>query len=138
MEDPPIVLLTTVYCFPDEKCGLGAFGYFKDLRNKFLIHDDNPYSQSLPGAILNRRNKKYKIEKVTCLSVTAGTLGQANWSNLSQLIEIASSWVSDEFETLCQIVTKELEAVPYDELYAREGITYSPPTADDIKVNRGD
>ena len=22
MEDPPIVLLTTVYCFPDEKCGL--------------------------------------------------------------------------------------------------------------------
>ena len=118
--------------------GLSTFNYFKALRNKHVAHDDNPYSQSLPGAILNRRDKEYKIVKVVCLSVTADTLNQDNYSNLTLLIKTTKAWVASEFVNICQVVTDELETKPYDELYGREEITYRPPTVDQMKENRAD
>ena len=118
--------------------GLSTFNYFKALRNKHVVHDENSYTQCLPGAILNRRDKDYKIEKVVCLSVTAETLSQTDYSNLSLLIKTTKAWVATEFDNLCQVVTDELETKPYDELYSREEITYSKPTIDEIYENRYD
>lgn len=40
---------------------LEAFKYYKDLRNKHVVHDENSYAQSIPGAILNNGKKPYKI-----------------------------------------------------------------------------
>ena len=48
-----------------------AFDYFKGLRNKHIVHDENSCSQSIPGAILNNGNKAYKIEKIICFSAKA-------------------------------------------------------------------
>ena len=117
--------------------GLSTFNYFKALRNKHVAHDDNLYSQSLPGAILNRRDKEYKIEKVVCLNVTAETLNQDNYSNLTLLIKTTKAWVASEFDNLCQAVIDELETKPYDELYGQEEITYRKPTVAEMKENRG-
>ena len=123
--------------YKEDAGGLSTFNYFRTLRNKHVAHDDNPYSQSLPGAILNRHDKSYKIEKVVCLSVTADTLNQSSYSNLNLLIETTKAWVASEFETLCQAVMDELETKPYDELYGREAITYRKPTVFEMKKNRG-
>ena len=50
-----------------------AFNYFKSLRNKHMVHDENSYSQSLPGAILNNGAKTYKVEKIVCFATNAVT-----------------------------------------------------------------
>jgi len=63
-------------------------------------------------------------------------LGQENYSNLKLLIEKADSWVVAEFDRCCEIVTKELEAVPYEELLKRGNVEYRKPTLDDIGQNR--
>ena len=116
--------------------GQEIFKYFKSLRNKFLIHDENSYAQCIPGAVLNKRDHPYKIEKIVCFSALADTLNQPNYSNLKLLIQKAKSWVVSEFDTLCGILTKELEAESYDDLLSREGITYRAPTANEIHENK--
>jgi hypothetical protein len=115
---------------------LVAFSYFKELRDRHFVHDENSHAQSVPGAILNRRDKPYKIEKIVCFSVMAETLGQDNYNNLHLLVQTAQTWVVNEFDALCQTLTKELEAKSYDELDSREPITYKAPTIDEIGKNR--
>jgi hypothetical protein len=116
--------------------GQEVFKYFQSLRNKFLVHDENSYAQCIPGAVLNKPDHPYKIEKIVCFSALADTLNQPNYSNLKLLIQKAKSWVVNEFDMLCGILTKELEAESYDDLLSRKGITYKAPTANEIHEKR--
>lgn len=122
--------------YKGEQAGLIAFSYFKDLRNKHLVHDENSYAQSLPAAVLNNRDKTHKIEKILCFSAIAETLSPENYSNLNLLIEKASRWVESEFDTLGNVLTEELEKEPYNSLLAREGVSYRVPNTDELGKNR--
>lgn len=113
-----------------------AYEYFRALRNKHLIHDENAYAQSLPGAILNSRSKTSKIEKIVCFAVEASTLNQTNYNNLKLLIERSCSWVVAEFDNLCNALTAELEQKPYEELLQKPSLTYQVPTIDAVRNNR--
>ena len=113
-----------------------VFNYFKDLRNKHIIHDENSYAQSIPGAILNKGNKSYKIEKIICLSMIAETLTIENFGNLKRLIDTARSWVIESYTKLCHLLTKELEEKPYNTLLSYEDLTYQVPQLDSLSLNR--
>ena len=113
-----------------------AFDYFKHLRNKHLLHDENAYAQGLPGAILNQRGRPYKIAKIVCLSAIAETLVQGNYSNLHLLVDIARKWVGRQFDELCDLLTAELEPLSYEDLDAREAMIYTVPALDELKVAR--
>lgn len=112
------------------------FQYFKSLRNKHIVHDENSYTQSLPGAILNKREGDHKIAKIICLPTIGNTLDQNAYTGLHQLTTVALEWVDEKFEDLCNLLTLELEAVPYDELLSREAIVYSPPKIEEINRPR--
>ena len=113
-----------------------AFKYFKDLRNKHLVHDENTYTQSIPGAILNKGDKSYKIEKIVCFAARGITLGPENYSNLKLLIQKTRNWVVSEFDQVCGSITTGLESEPYSALRARESANYRVPTIDEIPKNR--
>jgi len=113
-----------------------AFEYFKDLRNKHFVHDENSYAQSLPGAILNSETKSYKIEKIVCFAAIIETLTQENYSNLKLLVQKSHSWVIAEFDQPCSALTTELEREPYESLLKRESLSFRAPTIDEIQKNR--
>jgi len=113
-----------------------AFKYFKALRDKHLVHDENSYAQSIPGAVLNDGSKGYKIEKIVCLSAASVTLEQESFSNLKLLIGRTRSWVVQEFDKLCQNLTIELENETYADLSARKPMIYKVPTLDELHKNR--
>ncbi len=113
-----------------------VFNYFKALRNKHLIHDENPYSQCPTGAVLNKRNNSRKIEKIICLPLTAGTFSQDSRRNLDLLIQKSLSFIVTEFDKLCETLMKELEAKTYDELYVKEQLSSIVPTAAEVGNNR--
>lgn len=115
---------------------LDAFNYFKYLRNKHLVHDENSYNQSVPGAILNKGNKEYKIEKVVCFAARAVTLDNENFGNLKLLIEKSRFWVVAEFDQLCDSLAKELELESYENLHSRKSLIYRAPTIDEIQDRR--
>jgi hypothetical protein len=114
-----------------------AHRYFQDLRNKHMVHDENAYMQSTPAAVLNKREVPHKVEKIVCISLTAHVLGQENYNNLKLLIDKSYSWVVVQFDELCDLLTNELEAQPYDALFAMEGVTLRIPTVDDMAKSRG-
>jgi hypothetical protein len=109
-----------------------AFSYFKGLRNKHLVHDENSYAQSIPGAVLNSGGKNFKIEKIVCFTAISSTLEQGNYGNLKLLIQKARAWVVSEFDSLCERLTNDLEKETYESLLARKSITYSVPNVDEI------
>lgn len=115
---------------------LMAFEYFRHLRNKHFVHDENSYAQSLPGAILNAESKSYKIEKIVCFAAIAGTLGEENYNNLKLLIQKSRSWVIAEFDHLCDTLTVELERESYENLLKKESLTLRTPVNDEINRNR--
>jgi hypothetical protein len=117
----------------------GAFEpyrYFDSLRNKNLVHDENSYTQCLPGAILNKKGMEHKIAKIVCLSLVGDTLGQENYQNLHLLATRAREWVIAQFDELCNVITSELEPRDYEELLAMEGITYTAPSPNDVHKRR--
>lgn len=113
-----------------------AFSYFKSLRNKHVVHDENSCTQSIPGAVLNKGDKSYKIEKVVCFAAVTDTLVQENYSNLKLLIAKTRSWVVAEFDRLCDTVVAELEKEPYEKLFAKESMAYRAPTIDEVHQDR--
>lgn len=113
-----------------------AFTYFKGLRNKHLVHDENSYAQSIPGAVLNNGTKTYKIEKIVCFMAVGASLEQGNYGNLKLLIKTARDWVAAEFDALCNRLTTDLEKETYEILMARKAITYRVPTVDEMQHAR--
>lgn len=113
-----------------------AFKYFKSLRDKHFVHDENSYAQSIPGAVLNKGDKDYKVEKIVCLSASSVTLVQDNYGNLKLLIGRSLQWVTQEFDQLCEKITETLEKESYTELVARADLTYKAPTLEELHRNR--
>jgi hypothetical protein len=122
--------------FKSHADALAAFAYLQDLRNKHFVHDDNPYSQCHPTAVLNNGAKPYKVEKVVCLCARVETLAQENFSNLKLLIVAARDDVTSAFDELCNVLTKDLELEPYEQLVARGNAVYRIPTPEDSSRNR--
>jgi hypothetical protein len=113
-----------------------AFEFFVNLRNKHFIHDENSYAQCISGAILNNGNKDYKIERIICFAMAAGTLEQANYGNLKLLVQKSYEWAEAQFNDLATTFTAELERQPYATLLAKDAMTIRTPTSDEISKTR--
>lgn len=122
--------------FKADNLGMVNFNYFRDLRNKHFIHDENSYTQCIPGALLNNGNKDFKVEKIVCFGAIAETLEQNNFSNLDLLIKKARDWVDAEMERFFVDITNELEKESYNNLCLREPIVYKAPSLEEIRENR--
>lgn len=119
-----------------DSLGLEIHQYFKDLRNKHIIHDENDVAQCWPGAAINDGKKSYKVEKIISFSLTADTLIEESYSNLEKLVGTSISWVKDEFERLCTELTTELETVPYQELINRAPVAHRKPEVEGVGGKR--
>lgn len=108
------------------------FNFFKALRDKHVAHDENAMAQCLSGAIINKGDKPYKVEKIITFSVVIASINPEAYSNLKLLIEKARSSVAKQYTNLCERITKQLESETYPKLIAREEIRYRAPTIDEV------
>ncbi len=122
--------------FKGDSDALEICKYFRNLRNKHIAHDENAYSQCIPGAVLNGPNAQYKIAKIVCFSAVAETLDQVNYSNLHKMVTETLSHIEARFEGLCSDLTAELEARSYEELDSIEEMSYSKPELGEIGKTR--
>ena len=116
--------------------GLEVFKEFKSLRDKHLVHDENPLTQCIPAAALNDGTKAYKVEKIITISVISEIMTNDGWSNLRLLIEKAKDWVDAEYLRLCAAISADLENVPYEELIKLPAPEYSTPQDGDVHRSR--
>lgn len=112
------------------------FRFFKALRNKHFVHDENAYAQCNPGAVLNDGTKPFKIEKIVCVVVVGETLDQIAYANLKLLLAQALAWVIAEFDALCNQLTAELEVLNYSQLSEMPRLITNSPTLEEINARR--
>jgi hypothetical protein len=122
--------------YKDNRQAQTIFIGLKSLRDKYLVHDENAYSQSFPGAILNKGNKSYKIDRVSCIAFLIETLNQENWNNLLMLTRLALKYIEEQLDKTCEILTKELETKTYDELIKMKPISWMAPGFKQIGKSR--
>lgn len=122
--------------YKGDPMGLQIFEYFSHMRDKHVAHDENAYAQCTPGAVINKPDKPHKVEKILCTSMFVQTLDQINFGNLVLLVQKAHAWVVLHFDNLCALLTKELEALPYDALLQRPAVTQRVPTPADVNKAR--
>ncbi|MBL4889531.1 MAG: hypothetical protein JKX97_05875 [Candidatus Lindowbacteria bacterium] len=115
---------------------MDVFNYFRNLRNRHFIHDENAYTRCTPAAILNKRDFDYKIEKVFCINISAETLTPENRSQLQELTNVAGAWVVKELEALYKTLMEELENESYEDLYKRKTPGIRGPSVDEIGKKR--
>lgn len=115
---------------------LEAFGFFQQLRDKHLVHDENSSSQCPVGAAINGGNKQHKVEGVVPIVHTFGVEGPENYRNLQVLIEVATAWVATEYDKVLDSIKDDLERVPYGELVSRPVLQVVVPTIEDMGKKR--
>lgn len=70
------------------------------------------------------------------MKTSGETLEQNFYGNLHLLIQTALAWVVAQFDELRVLVGKELEAVSYNDLAAREGMSYTAAGVADVGKTR--
>lgn len=113
-----------------------VFDYFKNIRNKFIVHDENAWAQAMVGAAINDGSKDYKVELVIALAGIANTLDQANYGNLKLLIGASLAYSQAEFERLTGQIKQNLEKIPYEELAQRDAPHYRAPEVHEVSERR--
>src|SRR6185437_7462149 len=96
---------------------LDVHNYFKHLRNKHFIHDENAWSQATPMAVLGPDGREKKIEEVLCVAIIGGTRNDENIGNLRLLVANAISWVESQVDSLSEEIRSRLETEDYSVLF---------------------
>lgn len=115
-----------------------VFKFFKSLRNKHIVHDENSYSQAFVGAILNPVGNDKKVHRVISCQATSVTLEQDSWSNFYLLVTKALAWVVCEFDALAERMTSKLELKDYEALLSGGQLSFTVPMASDVHISKGD
>ncbi|MGB1561947.1 MAG: hypothetical protein ACPHN2_10635 [Sinimarinibacterium flocculans] len=97
---------------------LDVFAHFKIIRNKHLVHDENSYTQSHPGAIINPESHSQKVAAVICMNYAVDLIDQSSFNNLYSLVSTALEWVHKAYDDLERELRAELEARSRAELVA--------------------
>lgn len=113
-----------------------VFAYFQDLRDKHIIHDENPYSQAFTALVLNAQGAKFKVADIISLAMNALTVDDDHLRSFSQLVEVTLAWVDAKRNALHNILGKEYEQWKYEDLLALPDISYTTPTSDKVGITR--
>ena len=77
--------------FPD---AMPCHKYFLQLRHKHIAHDQNAYSQALPGAIINGPAEFYKVAKIVSTAFHVESLNPDDYKNLFNLVRRAIQYTA--------------------------------------------
>ena len=113
-----------------------VFEYFKNLRHKFIVHDENAWSQALPCAGINDGSKDQMVEGIVCLGLIGQTLEQSNYANLKLLIRTSLLWTGSQFDVIILQIKTELEKSPHKDLMQKDPPSYRAPEWHEVATKR--
>jgi hypothetical protein len=111
-----------------------AYNHIRDLRRKHIVHDENPWTQCYPVAILNSKGTSKKVADIRCVAFHGDT--RENVPNLANLIYMALKWLNEEFDRRHASLLAKLEQEDYDVLARLPQPTYTAPTAGEVRRKR--
>lgn len=113
-----------------------VFAYFQDLRDKHIIHDENPFTQAFAGVAVNGLEAQYKVADIITLAFNAFTVDDAHLTQLAQLVDVSLTWVNEKRDELHNHLARDYEQWSHEKLLGLPDIQYIAPTADAVGVKR--
>jgi hypothetical protein len=115
---------------------MDVFQYYKDLRDKHIIHDENPYSQAFTAVALNTKDSQFKVADIVSLSMNILTTDKEHIQSFSQLVQFTYEWVKIKHEELHNKLGAEYEKKDYETLLLLPDVIYQKPNADKVSEKR--
>jgi len=116
--------------FKDSDDARGAFDYFEALRDKHIVHDENPLNIIAVGVVLGESNKIIDIVSLKLQADTASS--QSDAQNLYNLITHTLKYVALELDTSLQDCFKFLNNLESDDLEKMYDVKVDWPNASKI------
>ncbi|MHB8477880.1 MAG: hypothetical protein ACYDBZ_16510 [Steroidobacteraceae bacterium] len=112
------------------------FKYYKNLRNKHLIHDENSNSQVSVIAVLNDGSKPHKIEGVRAITLRFDDFGAQAVVNFKSVVNWTIDFVRREFDPLMEKIRTDLELKPLKDLQRLTAPQHVVPGVADVSKPR--
>lgn len=116
-----------------------VFDFYKDLRDKFIVHDESRLSQVFTGVIL-QSNKKYPyVDTMSTVAVVEKFTSQQELKGLAsfgRLIIVAIQWVEAEIDKLCDLLKDQYKEKEMPDFQGFKPLCFSAPTQNEVYKKR--
>lgn len=123
--------------FPPE--AKAVFDYYKNLRDKFIVHDESRYAQVQIGMILESSKDYPFIDIVNGIFVTAKFKGESEVKGLQsfyQLVLAAITWTEKTIDDLSDLIKAEYRNKPLSAFRDFQPLHLQIPTNDEMFQKR--
>ncbi len=122
--------------FQGDPDAMEVFSFFKALRDKHYVHDENAAIQAIPVAVVNRLNASPKIAQITNVVIRGDFIGTENFQNLTRLVAETQAWVDREHDNIADQIKLRMEAMSHSDLLALPKPEYRKAETNNIAVTR--
>ena len=112
------------------------FKFFRALRNKHIVHDENPFSDALVAIAINASEQGEPVIEVFASPIHLFLIGGAEIERLRLLVDTTFEWVTSRRIELEKKLTSEYSQWTRDRLLALPDLKVSPPNSSDVFVKR--
>jgi hypothetical protein len=111
-----------------------AFSFWKDVRNKLIVHNESGYSTLVTGVVLG---KDAVVHDILSTLVTADMTGdQAACKNLYELIVAAQKHVAKDIDAILPRVFEEVKLMTAEARAALPDVIYVVPSREKLAQTR--
>ena len=116
-----------------------VFDYYKNLRNKFIVHDESRLAQANAGVIL-QSNKKHPFIDTFCTVAVADKYKSAKdregLGSFHHLITVSMQWVEEQIDKLSDLLRDQYKEKELSDFQEFERLQLNIPTQDDMYKKR--
>lgn len=113
-----------------------VFKYFQALRDKHIVHDENPFSQAFVVIAINASEHGNSVAEVFVSPIHLFMINTAELERLRQLIDTTFAWVSEKRVNLEKKLAVAYGQLTRDRLLALPDWTTNAPDPNDVFITR--
>ena len=113
-----------------------AYNFFLNLRDRHIVHDDNPYIKAYVGVYVSKQNDEYTVEDIISNVAVFDILDEKIWKAFRELVQHTVDWIHAEKKRMQMLLKKECEEKSSEELNALEKLSITIPTLAQVSTKK--
>lgn len=113
-----------------------AYNFFLNLRDRHIVHDDNPYIKAYVGVYVNKNNDSYTVEEIVNHVAVFDILDESRWRIFYELAYYAIEWTEKEKMRLKNLLQLECEKKTSEEFDSLKELAITVPTLNQVSVKK--
>ena len=112
------------------------FDYFKHIRNKMVVHDENDWTQCAVGAVVNPVGAPQRVAAVLTMPMWVIAVDEGHWNGMTMLTNAAMNWTEHEVDKEHDRLRELMSTYDHDALLALPAPQMRVPDAESVARRR--